>query len=226
MRWNKHWTECGALIAVAICCLLVGTAADAQSKKNPKQAESLEKAGESSRAAVRDVVDNLDKLLAGYNSIIDGEAKNPQSTYKKLVSDLKGTEKKIDRAKKQLTALDKEASKFFKDWEKDLESISSDSVREKSARRMEDAKQRYASMGEVLGQASQEFAPVVKNLNDQILFLGRDLSPEAVADLQDEAEQLNRQAAEVTARVKQMLESAGKTQHEADAALEGDEGDR
>jgi hypothetical protein len=203
--------------------LLTVTAVDAQSKKSAKQAQSLEKAGESSRAAVKDLLDHLGKLLVGYNSIVNGEAKNTQSAYKKLASDLKGTDKKIEGTKKQLVALNKEADKFFEAWEKDLASITSESLREKSANRMEGAKKRYASIGETLTMASREFAPVVQNLNDQILYLGRDLSPEAVADLQDEAEALNQQAEEVTARVRELVAAAGKTQVEADAELEGDE---
>jgi len=213
-----------AVFVVAICCLVTVAPADAQSKKSAKQAESLEKAGESAKHAVQDVLDSLRNLLAGYNSIIDGEAKEPQSAYKKLVKEYDGTGKKIDGAKKQLAALNKEADKFFKAWEQDLASISSESVREKSANRMETAKKRYASIGETLAQAREEFAPVVQSLNDQILFLGRDLSPEAVADLQDEAEVLNQQAAEVTARVKELLQKAGEAQDEAEAELEGEEG--
>ncbi len=223
MRWMDTWMGRGAVLVAAVCWVLAATTVAAQSKKSAKQTTSLEKAGESSKAAVQDVLDSLGKLLTGYNSIINGTAKNPQSAYKKLVGDLKGTGKKIDGAKKQSVALNKEADKFFKAWEQDLASISSESLREKSTNRMEAAKKRYASMGETLALASDEFAPVIQNLNDQILFLGRDLSPEAVADLQDEAEALNQQAEATTAKVKEMLQAAGKTQAEADAELETDQ---
>lgn len=57
----------------------------------------------------------------------------------------------------------------------------------------------------------------MQNLNDQILYLGRDLSPEAIADLEDEAAELNAQAEAATAMVKDMLANAGKTQDAADA---------
>ena len=67
--------------------------------------------------------------------------------------------------------------------------------------------------------------PLVQNLNDQVLFLGRDLSPEAIADLQDEAEALNQQAAEVSERIRGLLESAGKTQAEAEADIDGESSD-
>jgi len=212
-----------AFLAAAVCCVLIVTPVEAQSTKTAKEAQSLEKAGENSQKAVQDLLDHMKKLLVGYNSIIDGEAKNPQSAYKKLVGDLKDTEKKRDGTKKQVVALNKEADKFFKAWEQDLDSISSDSLREKSAKRLELARTRYASLGETLAQARDEFAPLVQNLNDQILFLGRDLSPAAVADLKDEAEALNQQAAEVSAKVKELLQSAGKTQDEADAELEAEE---
>jgi DNA-binding ferritin-like protein len=223
MKAQKQWTRGGAVLVVVVCCLLVFTTADAQSKKSAKQTESLEKAGDSAQEAVQDVLNDLRNLLTGYNSIITGEAKDPQSAYKKLVNNLKGTEKSIDGAKKKLAALNKEADKFFKAWEQDLANISSDSVREKSANRMEVAKKRYAAIGETLTKAQAELAPVVQNLNDQILYLGRDLSPEAVADLQDEAEELNQQAKEVAAKVKEMLQSAEKAQDEVEAELEGEE---
>ena len=214
----------GAVIVALVCCLPVAVTLVAQSKKSAKQAESLEKAGDSAKAATQKSLDNLKGVLAGYNAIVGGEAKDPQSAYKKLVGDLKNTEKSIDGAKKEVAALQKEADKFFKAWESDLGSISSDSLREKSASRMELAKQRYASIGEMLEKARDELAQVVRNLNDQVLYLGRDLSPEAIADLQDEAAALNQQAADAAANVKAMLASAGQAQEEADYALEGDEG--
>jgi len=220
MRWTDHWTSRAAACGVALCCVFTATNAQAQSKKSAKQTASLEKAGEASKAAVQDALGSLGSLLTGYNSIINGEAKDNQKAYKKLVGDLKGTEKKIDGSKKQVAALGKEADKFFKAWEQDLASISSESLREKSAGRMKAAQQRYASLGETLTAAGQEFAPVIQDLNDQILFLGRDLSPEAIADLEDEAAALNQQAEATIAKVKQMLDEAGKTQAEADAEME------
>ncbi|MEE4271514.1 MAG: DUF2959 family protein, partial [Thermoanaerobaculales bacterium] len=172
------------VIAVGLCLAIATPAAQAQSKKSAKQTASLEKSGEASKKAVEDVLTSCNNLLAGYNSIIGGTAKDTQKAYKKLVGDLKSTEKKIDGSKKQLASLSKEADKFFKAWEQDLASISSESLRDKSAVRMEDAKKRYAELGEILTAASNEFAPVMQNLNDQILYLGRDLSPEAIADLE------------------------------------------
>jgi len=212
------------LFVAALFCAFAAPTAEAQSKNSAKQTASLEKASEASRTAVRDALGSLGSALTGYNSIINGEAKDNQKAYKKLVGDYKGTEKQIDGVKKQLDALKKEADKFFKAWEQDLASISSESLREKSAGRMKVAQQDYVTLGETLAAAGQEFGPVMQNLGDQILYLGRDLSPAAIADLADEAAMLNEQAAAATAKVKEMLESAGKIQEEADAEVGAEAG--
>ena len=225
MNVTNRWTHRATTCAVVLCCVFAATTAQAQSKKSAKQAANLEQSGATSKAAVQDVLTGCGNLLAGYNSIIDGTAKDNQKAHKKLVGDLKSTEKKLDGAKKQLASLSKEADKFFKAWEQDLQSISSESLRDKSAARMEDAKKRYAELGEILTAASNEFGPVMQNLNDQILFLGRDLSPEAIADLEDEAAELHAQAEDAPATVKEMWQMAVQTQSEADAELEADEGE-
>jgi Mg2+ and Co2+ transporter CorA len=78
----------------------------------------------------------------------------------------------------------------------------------KSLNRLNASREKYAALGEALGQAGEVFKPLVQDLNGQILFLRRDHSAEAVADLQDEAEALNQQAQEVTDQVKGLMESA------------------
>ena len=114
MRRRVLQTRTKVGLVALLCCLLIVSAIHAQSKNSAKQAESLEKAGQSAKGSVQDVLDSLRGLLAGYNSIIDGTVKDNQSAYKKLVGDLKTTEKKIETARKQVASLQKEADRFFK----------------------------------------------------------------------------------------------------------------
>jgi prefoldin subunit 5 len=203
----KRALRCGLVLAVGLCLVLGGTSVYAQTK-NAKAAESLAKSGENAKKSISDVVEHVDKMLKGYNAIIDGSAKNTQSAYKKLSSDLKSTEKMVQGAGKELNSLNKEAEKFFSAWEKDLKSFSNDDLKQKSQTRLDASKAKYAALGDALGQASDAFTPLVQNLNDQILYLGRDLSPEAIADLADEAETLNQQAKDVSDQVEQLMQSA------------------
>jgi len=205
----------GLILAVAACLVLGGTPILAQSKA-AKEAQSLTKTADDAEKNIQGVVDHVKGMLETYNSIVGGKAKNVQSDYKKLAGDLKATDKKIQSATKGLDSMNKQADKFFVQWEKELAEYSSDSMKEKSTARLEAAKKRYQSLGETLNEASKAFEPLMQNLNDQILFLGRDLSEAAIADLQEEATGLNQQAEEVFTNIQGLLAKAD----EADAALE------
>ena len=205
----------GFVLVLGACLLLGGTSIFAQSK-TAKEAENLKKSADDAEKSIADVVDHVKGMLESYNSIVGGAAKNAQSEYKKLANDLKATDKKIQSASKGMGSLDKQANKFFDQWEKELAEYSSDSMKQKSTDRFEAAKKRYESLGQTLGEASKAFEPLMQNLNDQILFLGRDLSKEAIAELQDEAAELNQQAEDVINSVQGLLAKAD----DADSALE------
>ena len=192
----------GGLAIVLVA--LIGTAY-AQSTKAAKDAENLQKSADAAKKSIQDSLDHVKKLITDYNGIVDGTVKKPEQAYSKLTNDTKATQKKLQAADKSVTAMNKQADKFFADWEKDLSSFSNDTMKAKSQSRLDSSKQRYGSMGEALTQAGAAFEPLLVNLNDQILFLGRDLSPEAIADLKPEADALNSQADEVFAQVEAIL---------------------
>ena len=212
---RRHLIRTGFVLALSACLILGGTAVFAQSK-TAKEAQNLKKSADAAQQSITDVLDHVEGMLGSYNAIVGGTSKNVQSDYKKLANALNGTDKKIQSAKKGMDSLSKQANKFFIQWEKELAEYSSDSMREKSSARLEAAKEKSRNLAATLGEASAAFGPLMQNLNDQILFLGRDLSPEAIADLQDEAAELNQQAEDVTATVKDLLTKAD----EQDAALE------
>ncbi len=63
---------------------------------------------------------------------------------------------------------------------------------------------------EKMATASELFEPLVKQLNDQVLFLGRMLTPDGIEALQDEAAALNEA---VTAAIEQAREILGEAQN-------------
>ena len=212
---RRHLIRTGFVLALSACLMLGGTAVFAQSK-TAKEAQKLKDSADAAEQSITDVLQHVKGMLDSYNVIVGGKSKNVQSDYKKLANALSGTDKKIQSANKGLDSLSKQANKFFVQWEKELPEYSSDSMREKSSARLAAAKEKSRNLAATLGEASKAFEPLMKNLNDQIMFLGRDLSPEAIADLQDEAAQLNKQAESVTASVKDLLTKADQQ----DAALE------
>ena len=90
--------------------------------------------------------------------------------------------------------MENEAHRFFAKWMESLDEISSESLRERSQARLNETRVRY---GEILAEgrgASAMFEPVMGGLRDQVIFLGHDLNPSAIASLKPDAEKLNAQA--------------------------------
>jgi hypothetical protein len=217
---RRHLMRTG-LVMVLSACLMLGSSAVFAQSKTAKEAQNLKKSADAAESSIAEVLEHVEGMLGSYNVILGGTSKNVQSDYKKLANALSGTDKKIQHANKQLESLGKQANKFFIQWEKELAEYSSDSMREKSSARLEASKEKSRNLAATLKEASTAFEPLMQNLNDQILYLGRDLSPEAIAELQDEAAELNQQAEDVTATVKDLLARAD----EQDAALEKSAGE-
>jgi hypothetical protein len=210
----------GGLLAIALVCGLTGiTPVTAQGTKSVKAREAVVATGEESKAALEDSLTQWGKILDGYNSIMDGSAKNTEKTYKTLLSDLKAAEGKGANTTKSLTKMDKQAQSFFKDWEKELDQFSNESMKEKSTAMMDKDKAGYADFKDRMTQAGEVFAPVLQELNDQVLFLGRNLSPDGIEMLQDEATKMNEMVKEATAQVEALLAGAANVPAEEPADM-------
>ena len=68
--------------AIALACTLTGiTPVAAQGTKSVKAREAVVATGEEAKAALEDTLTSWGKILDGYNSIMDGSAKNTEKTY-------------------------------------------------------------------------------------------------------------------------------------------------
>ena len=81
--------------------------------------------------------------------------------------------------------------------------------REESTNQLTAARERHNALGDTLDQAAEAFAPLLDDFRDQVLYLGYDLSPEAIADPSEETADFNTLATDTVAKVKTMLEGTG-----------------
>jgi hypothetical protein len=216
------------LAITALCCTLSFVAPlHAQSVKSVKEREAAVKSGTEAKAAIMDSMDQFSKVLAGYNSILDGTAKNLEKAYKTLLSDTKNIEGKRNTSQKSMEKMDKQAKSFFASWEKELEVFNDPGMKEKAGSMLEDTRARYNTFVENMSAARELFVPVSNKLNDQILFLGRMLTPEGIASMQEDAAALNEEVAAAIEQAKKILGEAenvkpddGSVPHPPEAAQE------
>jgi len=193
------------LAILSIVVLIAGTApALAQSGGN-KDTQKLQKSVEDSREALQDAVAQIKEAMEQYNTLIDGKAKKPNSTYKDLSKSTDKCDKAAEGARKSVESMHKDLEKFYKSWAKEIEGYQSDSMKERSQKSMDKVKATYDRFDTALKGASELYKPFIATLHDHVMFMGRDLSPDAVGELKDDAATLNQEAEALYAKVDEAL---------------------
>ena len=74
-----------------------------------------------------------------------------------------------------------------------LANISSEDLRKRSEERLNGTRERYNGILAAGDKARQVFNPFIASLKDQVVYLGHDLNPSALASLEPDADKLNKE---------------------------------
>lgn len=188
--------------AMAMAVLLSGPVALAQSgstdpKDVAKQTETLKKRAAALREALAKTRAALDESLVTYNTLVQGQSKNPSKDYSKLAKTLDGLTKQREAARTKLAEMETKSNEIYALWEKEIASYGSESLKATGTERLNMAKDRFTKVREGLKAAGEDYTAFITNFHDQVRFMGRDLSPSALSALAPEAQKLNDQATEL-----------------------------
>jgi len=190
LNMRKMISITAVMAAVLISNVGVGAAQSGGHKKTDK----LIYRAQQTTSAIRATNLQVKKTLESYNYIVEGKAQDPRAEYKKLVKDIGKSQKSRDDVSAKAESMQKAADAFFLDWEESLAGYNSDEMRAKSEGRMKETMENYSKIFDAGTKAGEEFDAFIAALDDQVRYLGNDLNPSAIAELDDEAAALNKQA--------------------------------
>lgn len=183
-----------ALVFVLSACLAFTIEAPAdEAKDSIKEMKELRKRIEKARESLEDNKKEFVKTLEIYNAIFQ-EQKNLTGPYKKLIKAVDGLQKRREKNREVSEAMQAKSEEFFTNWEAKLATYTNENLRQKSQERLEATRTKYDELGQATEQARGEYDAILTSLNEQVTFLGTDLSPDAVAALKDEAAKVNEQS--------------------------------
>lgn len=185
------------MLALALISL-AGLAACASSRTvGQRTTEELVEQVDDSSKMIQRAREQVQTTLANYNAIIENETENPTSAYKDLSKDIDRLLSRREDVRKRLEKMNKTAENLFAKWEQAISTIESEDLRDQATRRMETARQRFDEIVASVQKGREAFDPFVTSLNDQVTYLGFNLTPDAIAGLKDQAAQLNEDARSV-----------------------------
>ena len=181
------------ILAVVPLLALAGPAT-AQPNEGVKQVERLVKASGNTVKAIADTKLQLRKTMDVYNALMADDAKDRRKLYKSLQKEMDNTEKRRAKIGDEATKMKTEADTLFAQWAQSAAAIDNADLRKRSEERLSATKASYAEIETVGQKATDLYGPFMKDLQDQVTFLGHDLNPSAVASLKPEAAKLNEKA--------------------------------
>ena len=186
------------VLAAGLSALAAGPALG---QSGQEQTQKLVKSVDSTVKSIGDTRQQLEKTVAGYNSIMEQTAKDPKDAYKDLGKDITESEKKVGDAKLKVDEMNAEAQRHFTAWKESAAAITDPELRKKSEQRLADAQARFQKI-EVAGKdAGQSFDTLMKDLKNQTTFLGSDLNASAISALKPDAAKFNTRAKTVFQKI-------------------------
>jgi membrane-bound lytic murein transglycosylase B len=110
-----------------------------------------------------------------------------EKTYNDLNREYERSVERADSVHKRIKEVETVAEDLFSEWEKELQQISSASLKQSDRERLRETRRRYDELHTALKRAEQSMEPVLARLHDQVLYLKHNLNAEAVASLRGES---------------------------------------
>jgi uncharacterized membrane-anchored protein YhcB (DUF1043 family) len=191
-------TTTGLGLAVGLVAL-TSTAVLAQG--GPEQTAKLTKTVESTVKSMDSTRQQLEKTVAGYNSIVDQTAKDTKDAYKGLGKDIIESEKKVAEARLKVDEMNAEADRLFTAWKDSTTVITDPDLRKRSEERLADSQARFQKIATAGKDTRQTFDTLMTDLKNQSAYLGNDLNAGAIASLKPDAAKFNTRAQELFGKI-------------------------
>jgi len=192
-----------AVLSVLSVALFAGNTAFAQA--GSKDAQKFQELVEKTRTDLGTASAQFETTTAAYNSLVNGEAENPEKAYKGLTKEIDKSEKAWKAAATSYKNMGKAGDKLFKGWQKEVDAYTNEQMKQLSMERLEDVSAKNQKMVERMTAVQEAYEPFIGSLNDQAQFMGRDMSTAAMEALAPMAEELNTSAATLQASIDALL---------------------
>ncbi len=193
---SMHSPHTPTAVGLALAAFLLALVAipSALAQGGPDQTAKLVKTVDSTVKSIDASRQQLEKTVAGYNSIMDQTAKDTKDAYKGLGKDITESEKKVEQARLKVDEMNAEAERTFASWKESTAAITDPALRKRSEERLADAQARFQKIAAAGKDTRQTFDTLMTDLKNQTTYLGNDLNASAIASLKPDAAKFNTRA--------------------------------
>jgi len=200
--------------AVVLLCGCQGMYYGAMESLGYHKREMLVDRVQDARDAQQEAKEQFQSALEQFGVLVNFQGGPLEGTYNKLSGVYERSETKAKAVTKRIDDVEDVGEALFKEWAKELEEYTNETLKERSEQKLRETRLRYARLIGAMRGAEMKIEPVLSAFHDQVLFLKHNLNAQAVASLQDELVSVK---TNVAALIEEMEESIAEANAFIDA---------
>ena len=178
-----------------------------------------EKLGKEKRHLLRDQVDKarseqeeateeFKDALTRVKEIYGFKGGDLEKMYERLLDDYQDCENRSKSIDQRIQRVEQTAGDLFKEWQEEINQISNPKFKANSRKALKDTKRRYSRLRSAMKHARSRMTPVLKQLNDYVLYLKHNLNARAIGSLKKEVQDITLEVDSLVADIQQSIKAA------------------
>jgi flagellar motility protein MotE (MotC chaperone) len=144
--------------------------------------DRVEEARDAQAVSQQEFKDALDQL----SQLINFHGGNVQDKYEALQAQYEDSKKAADEVTARINKVELVAFDLFDEWEAELSQYQNKKLKTDSKKKLLDTKRQFDALVKVMRRAESKMPPVLRVLNDNVLYLKHNLNAKAVGAIQGE----------------------------------------
>ncbi|MFN8392480.1 MAG: DUF2959 family protein [Bdellovibrionota bacterium] len=128
----------------------------------------------------------FENALEEFRSVVSVKGGDLEKNYYRLDRELKKSESVADELKTRVSRIEDVSDALFREWRKELSEYQNADLKQRSAAKLDHARERYDQMIAVMHRATERLDPALRPMKDNVLFLKHNLNAAAIGSLDRE----------------------------------------
>lgn len=172
--------------------------------------DNVQEARDEQKKAAEQFKDALTRLREMYQ-VNGGDL---EKMYDRLKADFDRSQSRANAVKERIRKVETVASDLFKEWEQEIQTMESSKLASNSREKLRATREKYEALHTAMKRAEESMEPVIKQFNDQVLYLKHNLNAQAIGALRGETMDIEKE-------IQQLIKDMNTSIAQADAFIKG-----
>lgn len=178
-----------------------------------------EQLGKEKRHLLKDEVENVradqekaseefKDVLSRIKTLYGFDGGDLERAYEKLKGDYEDCRERADAVNDRIDKVERIAADLFDEWQAEIEQIGNPKFKQQSREKLITTQRRYKTLRTAMQRSKASMAPVLRNLQDYVLYLKHNLNARAIGALKNEVDsielEINRLVADMNRSIREV----------------------